>query len=152
MISTSSDPALKDTNSCTSTGWNFFYTLATHQEFEASLDIIANMLHLFSHNVYYFFEIGSTLLCVTPYVAMYFGFGPKNISHPFLVSTPVGHSIVSRKIFEAFVLSIFHREILVDLVELDMVDFNFILGMDWIYSCYTSLDCRTQKVTFYFPN
>ena len=39
-----------------------------------------------------------------------------------------------------------------DLVELDTVDFDFILGMDWLHACYTSVDCRTLVVQFQFPN
>ena len=33
-----------------------------------------------------------------------------------------------------------------------MVDFNVILGMDWLHSCYASVDCRTRIVRFQFPN
>ena len=39
-----------------------------------------------------------------------------------------------------------------DLVEVDMVDFNVILGMDWFHAFYASVDCRTQTVKFPFPN
>ncbi|XP_070010061.1 uncharacterized protein [Nicotiana sylvestris] len=39
-----------------------------------------------------------------------------------------------------------------DLIELGMVDFDVILGMDWLYSCFTKLDCRTRVVRFEFPN
>ena len=48
--------------------------------------------------------------------------------------------------------SIDGRETLVDLFELDMVDFDVILGMDLLHLCYASLDCRTRKVIFKFPN
>ena len=33
-----------------------------------------------------------------------------------------------------------------------MVDFNVILAMDWLHSCYASVDCRTRIVRFQFPN
>ena len=39
-----------------------------------------------------------------------------------------------------------------DLVELEMVDFNVILGMDWLQSCYASVDYRTRIVCFQFTN
>ncbi|KAG5587432.1 hypothetical protein H5410_047866 [Solanum commersonii] len=39
-----------------------------------------------------------------------------------------------------------------DLVELDMVDFDVILGMDWLHACYASIDCRTRVVRFLIPN
>ena len=33
-----------------------------------------------------------------------------------------------------------------------MVDFDVIIGMDWLHSCYTSVDCRTRTVRFQFPD
>ena len=33
-----------------------------------------------------------------------------------------------------------------------MIDFNVILGMDWLYQFYASVDCRTRIVHFQFPN
>ena len=41
---------------------------------------------------------------------------------------------------------------MVDLIELDMVDFDVILGMDWIHTCYASIDCRIWAVKFHIPN
>lgn len=42
--------------------------------------------------------------------------------------------------------------LLVYLVERDKLDFNVILGMDWLHACYASIDCRTRVVKFQFPN
>ena len=39
-----------------------------------------------------------------------------------------------------------------DLVELPMHDFDIILGMDWLHSCYACMDCRSRVVRFSFPN
>ena len=33
-----------------------------------------------------------------------------------------------------------------------MVDFDVILGMDWLHSCYALADCRTRIVRSLFPN
>ena len=33
-----------------------------------------------------------------------------------------------------------------------MHDFDVILGMDWLHSCYAFLDCRSGVVRFCFPN
>ena len=33
-----------------------------------------------------------------------------------------------------------------------MVDFDVILGMDWLHSCYASVDYRTRIVPFQFPD
>ena len=33
-----------------------------------------------------------------------------------------------------------------------MLDFDIILGMDWLHTCFESIDCRTRVVRFNFPN
>ena len=33
-----------------------------------------------------------------------------------------------------------------------MVDFDVIVYMDWLNSCYVSVDCRTRIIRFKFPN
>ena len=33
-----------------------------------------------------------------------------------------------------------------------MVDFDVILGMDWLHDCFASIDCSTIFVKFNFPN
>ena len=38
-----------------------------------------------------------------------------------------------------------------DLVELPMNDFDVILGMDCLHSCYACMDCRSRVVRFCFP-
>lgn len=36
-----------------------------------------------------------------------------------------------------------HKDTMADLIELDTIDFNIILGTDWLHVCYASIDCRT---------
>ena len=38
----------------------------------------------------------------------------------------------------------------VELVELDMLDFDVILGKDWLHACVAYIDCRTRVVKFNF--
>ena len=39
-----------------------------------------------------------------------------------------------------------------DLIELGMVDFNVILGLDCLHTCYASFDYMTRVVKFQFSN
>lgn len=45
-----------------------------------------------------------------------------------------------------------HKVTLVDLVELEMMGFDVILVMDWLYASNASIDCRIRVVNFQFPN
>ena len=33
-----------------------------------------------------------------------------------------------------------------------MADFDVIIGIDWLHSCYASINCRTRIVHFQFPD
>ena len=44
------------------------------------------------------------------------------------------------------------RELLADLVLLDVMDFDVILGMDWLSQHFATVDCRRKEVIFRIPN
>ncbi|WMV13973.1 hypothetical protein MTR67_007358 [Solanum verrucosum] len=95
---------------------------------------------------------GATLSFVTPYVVMRFDISPKILCNPFYVTLPAGDSIVARRVYRNFPISVSHILTHVDLIALDMLDFDIILEVDWIYSCYASIDCNTHFFTFKVPN
>lgn len=66
-----------------------------------------------------------------PYVSMGFDGLPDVLLDSFS-----GDSFMAKRVYRKCLLSLSHRVILVDLVELYMVDFHVILGMDWLQSCY----------------
>ena len=40
----------------------------------------------------------------------------------------------------------------VELVKIDMLDFDVILGMDWLHDFFASIDYSRRMVKFNFPN
>ena len=109
--------------------------------------IVTGTLRVFDLDVYALLDPGATLYFVTTYIAIQFN-GPETLSEPFSVSTPVGDPIVARWVYRNFPINISHKVTSADLVELEMVDFDVILGMDWLHSCYASVDCKTKIVRF----
>ncbi|WMV19661.1 hypothetical protein MTR67_013046 [Solanum verrucosum] len=63
----------------------------------------------------------------------------------------VGESIVARRVYGDYTVEIIHRQTSVDLVELEMINFDVIMGMDWLASCYANVECWTKIVKFHFP-
>ena len=47
---------------------------------------------------------------------------------------------------------IFQKVTSADLVELEMIDFDVILNMDYLYSCYATNECKSTIVQFQFLN
>ncbi|MCF6774917.1 hypothetical protein L3H44_11035, partial [Corynebacterium sp. MC-12] len=77
---------------------------------------------------------------------------PKLLNKPFEVSIPTGESIMARRVYYDCVVTVCDHDTLADLIELEMVEFDVIIGMDWLASCYATVDCRTKRVYFHFPN
>ena len=67
-----------------------------------------------------------------------------------MVTTPVVESVVSRRVCQNFRMMFPNRVTNVELVELDMVYFDVILGMDWLHYCFASIYCRTRIVKYNF--
>ncbi|XP_070036706.1 uncharacterized protein [Nicotiana tomentosiformis] len=83
---------------------------------------------------------------------MEFGIESEQLPELFSVSTPVSESIVAARVYRGCVVMVHDRDTMDDLIELGMVDFVVIMGMDWLYSCFAKLDYRTRIVRFEFPN
>ncbi|XP_070041031.1 uncharacterized protein [Nicotiana tomentosiformis] len=129
---------------------NRIYALAGRQDQESSLDIVIGILSVSSYNVYALFDPCSTLLYVTLLVASKFGIEPELIK-PFEVSTLIGDPVIARRVYRDYIVVDHSRSTVADLIELDMVEFDVIMGMDWLASCYANIDCRSKMVRFQFP-
>ncbi|XP_070054446.1 uncharacterized protein [Nicotiana tomentosiformis] len=122
------------------------------QSSEASLDVVTGILTFQSHDVCALINHGSTLSYDTPCVTMEFGIEPEQFHEPFSLSTPTGESIMAVRVYRDCVLMVHSRDTMADLIKLRMVDFDVIIGMDQIYSCFAKLDCRTRTIRLEFPN
>jgi len=64
-----------------------------------------------------------------------------------LISLPVGQVIECHVIFENRPLSIDQKVFKADLTQLDLLEFDIVLGMDWLSKQGATIDCQKQKVT-----
>ncbi|XP_070057068.1 uncharacterized protein [Nicotiana tomentosiformis] len=106
-------------------GRNRLYALAGRQDTEAHGDVVTCMLTVFTFDVYALMDLGSTLSYVTPYIAKQFGIEPEKLCEPFEVSTLFGESVIARRIYRGCPIKVYHHLTVADLVELEMVDFDF---------------------------
>ena len=93
-----------------------------------------------------------TLSFVTPYIVVQFNVNPETLSKPFSVSTLVVDSIIARRIYRNCPVQISQKVTSADLLELEMVDFDVIVGMDFLHSCSASIDCRIMIVRYQFQD
>ncbi|XP_070017380.1 uncharacterized protein [Nicotiana sylvestris] len=131
---------------------NRIYALLSRQDLESSPDVVTGILSVFSIDMYALIDPGSTLSYISPLVASKWDREPELLQNSFEVSTPMGESVVVRRVYRSCDVKIHDRHTLADLHELEMVDFDIIMGMDWLASCYANVDCSTKIVRFNFPS
>ena len=76
---------------------------------------------------------------------------PDIFNEHFMVSTPVGVLGFSKRVHCNCPKMLPNGVTYVELVELYMVYFDIILGMDWLYAFFATILCRTRVVKFNFP-
>ena len=64
------------------------------------------------------------------------------------ISTPLGETIEVKYMYPACVVEVEGRVLPADLIELAVLDFDVILGMDWLFDNYATLNCREKCVQF----
>ena len=97
-------------------------------------------------------DVGASISFVTPYIGVQLSIFPKTFSEPFSISTPVSDPVKARQVYRNCPVTVSQKVTLVDLVSLEMLDFDVILGMCWLHSCYALLNFRIRVVCFQFPN
>ena len=103
-----------------------------------SPDVVTSMLKVFSLDVYALIDPPTTLSFVTPLVAKSVYVLPDILDEPFVVSTFVGELVVAKIVYRNFPIMLPNRVSYVDLVELDILDFDILLGMHWLHACFAS--------------
>ena len=68
-----------------------------------------------------------------------------------IVATPMGVSVVTSKMLRDCLVMIGYGEMPVDLVLLNLQDFDVILRMYWLASYHASVDCFRKMVIFSIP-
>ncbi|XP_070057455.1 uncharacterized protein [Nicotiana tomentosiformis] len=116
-------------------------------EEESSDAVITGIVPVCHRDASVLFDQGCTYSYVSSYFASCLVMPCNSLSAPIYVSMPVGDSIVLDRIYLSCVMSIGSHETSVDLLLLDMVDFDVILGMNWLSPYHAILDYHDNMVT-----
>ena len=75
----------------------------------------------------------------------------ESLDLPIRVSTPVGDSVVVDRVYRLCTVTLMGYDTHADLKVLDMIDFDVILGMDWLSSYHAILNCHAKTITLTMP-
>ena len=76
---------------------------------------------------------------------------PDIINRPFSVMVPLGEALNSGQLVKAYEVSISDNKLCVDLIILEMHDYDVILSMDWLSKHNAKKDYKKNKVIFQPP-
>ncbi|XP_070046242.1 uncharacterized protein [Nicotiana tomentosiformis] len=128
-------------------GQAHFYALPTRLDAIASDVVITCSVSVCYRDASILFDPDSTYSYVSSYFAHFLDMPHESLVLFVHVSTPVGDIIVVDRVYRSCVVTIGGLETQVDLLLLSMVDFDVILGMEWISLCHSVLDCHAKTMT-----
>ncbi|XP_070019968.1 uncharacterized protein [Nicotiana sylvestris] len=116
----------------------------------ASDAVITGFVPIYYGDALVLFDLGSTYMYVSSYFSLYLDMSHDSLAI-FYVSTVVGDSILVDRVYRACVVNIRGYEMRIDLLLHNMVDFDVILGMDWLFPYHAILDCHAKTKTLAMP-
>ncbi|TYK28616.1 ty3-gypsy retrotransposon protein [Cucumis melo var. makuwa] len=108
----------------------------------------AGTLLVLGHYALVLFDSGSSHSFISSTFVLYARLEVEPLHHVLSVSTPSGECMLSKEKVKACQIEIAGHVIEVTLLVLDMLDFDVILGMDWLAANHASIDCSCKEGTW----
>ena len=118
------------------------------QDVQASNTAVAGTLFIDKIKARVLFDSGATHSFISPYFANKLARDKILMKNYLAISTPLGETIEVKYMYPACVVEVEGRVLPADLIELAVLDFDVILGMDWLFDNYATLNCREKCVQF----
>ncbi|XP_070034876.1 uncharacterized protein [Nicotiana tomentosiformis] len=119
------------------------YAFTVRTEEVASDAVITGIVLVCHRDALVLFDLGSYSY-MSSYFASYLDMSRNSLGTPIYVSTPVGDFIMVDHVYRSCLVTIGVYETRVDLLLLNMVDFDVILGMDWLSPYHAILDAMLR--------
>ncbi|KAL0551924.1 hypothetical protein IC582_011017 [Cucumis melo] len=121
-------------------------------EAEKAGTVVTGTLPVLGHYALVLFDSGSSHSFISSAFVSHARLEVEPLHHVLSVSTPSGECMLSREKVKACQIEIAGHVIEVTLIVLDMLDFDVILGMDWLAANNASIDCSRKEITFNPPS
>ncbi|KAL0536920.1 hypothetical protein IC582_025883 [Cucumis melo] len=121
-------------------------------EAEKAGTVVTGTLPVLGHYALVLFDSGSSHSFISSAFVSHARLEVEPLHQILSVSTPSGECMLSKEKVKACQIEISGHVIEVTLIVLDMLDFDVILGMDWLAANHASIDCSRKEVTFNPPS
>ncbi|XP_062117928.1 uncharacterized protein LOC133831576 [Humulus lupulus] len=120
----------------------------TKPQVEASTFVVLGHIFIAGIDCHVLIDSGATNSFVAKRIMDGFNRSHEMHANGFGTMLPTGEVVISGKWFRALPLKVDYRELYVDLIELDITDFDVVLGMDWLKKYNATIDCKKKMVVF----
>ncbi|XP_073307151.1 uncharacterized protein [Primulina huaijiensis] len=125
---------------------------AITQEADNSNDVVAGTILIKNILAYVLFDCGDTRSFMSKIFSKKLGAKPDNLEEPYRVATPANRILETRTLYRDISVLIENQNFKANIIQLNMVEFDVILGMDWLAKNHALIDCHGKMVTIQAPH
>ena len=103
--------------------------------------MVTGIIVICSHNACVLYDPGFTHSYLFASFALRLNKDLVLLNQSFYVATPVGESLLVKYVHKSCEIIVANREMITDLIILDLLEFDVILGMDWLATYHAIIDC-----------
>ncbi|CAL8119335.1 unnamed protein product [Prunus armeniaca] len=123
----------------------------TQQEVQATPDVITGMIPIFGYFARVLIDPGATHSFIAHSFLPYASVRPTSMAGSFSISLPTGDVLFADMVFKGCYVQVGDAMLEVNLIPLELVDLDIILGMDWLEKHRASVDCFRKEVVLRSP-
>ncbi|XP_075483572.1 uncharacterized protein LOC142523724 [Primulina tabacum] len=118
----------------------------TQEEADDANEVVSGTILIQSVPAYALFDCGATHSFMSKRFAKKLGRKPDKLTEPLRIATPTNRAVETDETYRDCKISISDQTFSADLIQLIMVDFDVILGMDWLARNSAIVDCKGKRV------
>ena len=124
------------------------FTMTQGEADATPTDVICGNILVNGIIAYVLFDSGASHTFIARAFVKELGTEPEVLNVGYVVALPSGKTMRSNKVIKNCPIQIRDQILHADPVILDLVDFDLILGMDWLARYHATIQCREKKVVF----